>query len=55
MIAITVLSLAPEAVQRLVAHTAREDTVGRSFERITALGLTLVAGTAALLAALLGG
>jgi len=55
MIAITVLSLAPEAVQRLVAHTASEDTVCRRFERITACGLTLVAGAAALLAVLLGG
>jgi hypothetical protein len=55
MIAITVLTLEPEATQRLVSHSASEDTVCRTFERFTAFGLTLLAGVAALLAVLLTG
>ena len=55
MIAITVLTLDPEAVERLVGHRARDDTVCRSFESLAACGLTLLAGSAALLAVLLAG
>jgi hypothetical protein len=55
MISITVLSLAPEAVQRLVAHDASEDTMCRPLESLTACGLTLIAGSAALLMVLLAG
>jgi hypothetical protein len=55
MISITVLSLAPEAVERLVGHTAREDTVCSAFASLTACGLGLIAGSAALLIVLLAG
>jgi hypothetical protein len=55
MISITVLSLAPEAVQRLVAHTAREDTMCRPLERLTACGFTIAASFAALLVVVLLG
>jgi hypothetical protein len=55
MISITVLSLEPEAVERLVAHRARDDTVCGALESLAACGLTLVAGSAALLVVLLAG
>jgi hypothetical protein len=55
MISITVLSLAPEAVERLVAHTARQDTVCGAVASLAACGLGLIAGSAALLVVLLAG
>jgi hypothetical protein len=53
MISITVLSLAPEAVQRLVEHTAREDMSCRPLASAAACGLGIAAGAAALLAVFL--
>jgi hypothetical protein len=55
MISITLLSLPPETLQRMVSHDAASETGCRRAERILALGLTLFVTVAAVLVALTAG